>query len=195
MRRLIVSVAAVALLCAGAVEAQQAPTSKSKAGRDAGDAASGPVGATSAATLGSLSTSAFVQNAARSDMYEIQAAMLAEQKSQNAQVKDFAQMMAKDHTMTTQKLMAALPAGVTPPSDLDKRRQGLLDNLKNSTSGEFDKRYASQQVAAHQEALTLMQGYAKRGDNAQLKSLAGQTVPMIQMHLTLAKALPGATGK
>lgn len=194
MRSLIFAMAGAALLYTAAA-AQEAPTSKSKLGRDAGDTAAGPVGQTSAATLGSVNASAFVQNAARSDMYEIQAAMLAQQKSKTSQVKDFAQMMVKDHTMTTQKLMAALPAGVSAPAGLDKRRQGLLDDLKNSTAGEFDKRYATQQVAAHQEALTLMQGYAKRGDNAQLKALAGQTVPMIQMHLTLAKALPGAPSK
>lgn len=193
-RPLILAVAGAALLYAGAA-AQEAPTSKSKAGRDVGDAASKPVGATSAAPLGSVNTSAFVQNAARSDMYEIQAANLAQQKSQSPQIKDFAQMMVKDHTMTSQKVKAALPAGVTAPTSLDKRRQGLLDDLKNSAAGEFDKRYATQQVNAHQEALTLMQGYAKRGDNAQLKQLAAQTVPMIQMHLQLAEALPGAPKK
>lgn len=192
MRRLTFAVATVALIYAGAAGAQQAPTSKSKVGRDAGDAASAPVGATSAATLGSVNTTAFVQNAARSDMYEIQAANLALQKSQNAQIKDFAQTMVKDHTMTSQKLMAALPAGVSAPKDLDKRRQGMLDNLTNSPAGEFDKRYAMQQVAAHKEALSLMRGYAKRGDNAQLKQLAADTAPKIQMHLQMAEKLPGA---
>lgn len=194
MRTLALTALIVTAL-AGSAVAQQAPTSKNKVGRDAGDAASAPVGATSAATVGSVNAKAFVQNAARSDMYEIQAGNLALQKSQNSQVKDFAQMMVKDHTMTSQMLMSNLPAGVTAPKDLDKRRKGMLDNLQNSPAGEFDKRYAAQQVAAHKEALTLMQGYAKRGDNAQLKQLASMTVPMIQRHLDLAKKLPGAPGR
>jgi putative membrane protein len=185
-------VAGLALLYAGAADAQQAPTSKSKVGRDGGDAASAPVGKTSAATLGSVNATAFVQNAARGDMYEIQAGQLAAQKSQNAKIKDFAQTMVKDHTQTTQMLMMALPSGMTAPKDLDKRRQGMLDNLKNSPSGEFDKRYVTQQVAAHKEALTLMQGYAKHGDNAQLKSFASVAAPKIQQHLNMAKMLPGA---
>ena len=193
MRPLTLAVAGLALLYVSAAAGQEAPTSKSKLGRDAGDAAAGPVGATSAATVGSMNANAFVENAARSDMYEIQAGNLAVQQSQTAKVKDFARMMVKDHTETTQKLMATLPAGVTAPKDLDKRRQGLLDDLKNSAPGEFDKRYATQQVNAHQEAVTLMQGYSKRGDNAQLKQLAAQTVPKIQHHLELAKALPGGS--
>lgn len=192
MRPFVLVAAAAALLYAGATTAQEAPTSKSKTGRDVGDAASAPVGATSAATLGSVSTSAFVQNAARSDMYEIQAGNLALQKSQNAQIKAFAQKMVHDHTMTSQAMMAALPSGVHAPTGLDKRRQGLLDDLKNSAPGEFDKRYAMQQTKAHEEALTLMRGYAAHGGNAKLKQLASQTVPMIEMHLQMAKMLPGA---
>lgn len=195
MRAPFLVLAAAAVMFTGSASAQTAPTSKSKVGRDAGDAAAAPVGQVAASTAGSTNTTAFVQNAARSDMYEIQAANMALQRSQSAQIKDFAQTMVKDHTQTSQKLMAALPSGVTAPKDLDKRRQGMLDNLKNSAPGEFDKRYAAQQVAAHQEALTLMKGYGEHGDNAQLKQLASQTAPKIEQHLNMAKMLPGASGK
>lgn len=195
MRVHVLAVTALVLVFGGAAAAQEAPTSKSKAGRDAGDVASAPVGKTAAATLGSVNATAFVQNAARSDMYEIQAANMALQRSQNAQIKDFAQMMVKDHTQTSQKLMSTLPAGMMAPKDLDKRRQGMLDNLKNSAPGEFDKRYVAQQIAAHQEAVTLMRGYGDRGDNPQLKQLAAATAPKVEQHLQLAKMLPGAAGK
>src|SRR5436309_3266555 len=62
------------------------------------DATGAAVGTMSAATLGSHDTGAFVSNAAQSDMYEIQAAKIAETKSKNADVKAFAKMMEKDHT-------------------------------------------------------------------------------------------------
>ena len=191
MRRFILALAGLTLICAGEAAAQ-APTSKSKAGRDAGDAASAPVGATSAATLGSVNTTAYVQNAARSDMYEVQAGQLAADRAQDAKIKDFAQMMVKDHTQTTQRLMQNLPSGVTAPTDLDKRRSGMLDNLRQSKGAEFGKRYVTQQIAAHKEALTLHQGYAKRGDNPKLKQLAGEIAPKVEMHLQMAKMLPGA---
>src|SRR6059058_5381802 len=62
------------------------------------DATGAAVGSLSASTMGSHDTGAFVSNAAQSDMYEIQAGKIAEQKSKNADVKAFAKMMEKDHT-------------------------------------------------------------------------------------------------
>ena len=167
----------------------QAPTSQTRVGRDAGDAASAPVGMTSAATLGSVNAKAFVQDAARSDMYEVAAGRLAVAKTGDPAVKSFARRMVEAHTKTTTALKAALPSGVTPPSELDKRRQGLLDDLRASKGPEFDKRYINQQVAAHQEALALMRGYAAHGDDPALKAVAAKAVPIVEHHLEMAKQL------
>jgi len=154
------------------------------------DAVGAAVGSTSAATLGSHDTGAFVSNAAQSDMYEIQAAQIAEQKSKNAEVKAFAKKMIADHTALTKEMKPLITAaGQTPPADLDQRRKGFLDNLKAADAGSFDKTYMDQQVAAHDEALTLMQGYAKDGSDAGLKAAAAKAVPKVQMHSDMAKKL------
>ena len=154
------------------------------------DATGAAVGSVSAATLGSHDTGAFVSNAAQSDMYEIQAAQVAQQKSKNADVKKFAGEMIKDHTKLSNEMKPLITkAGQTPPSDLDQRRKGFLDNLKAADAGSFDKTYMDQQVAAHDEALTLMQGYAKDGGDAGLKAAAAKAVPIIQHHSDMAKQI------
>jgi putative membrane protein len=171
------------------------PASQNKPMRDAGDALSKPVGMASADTLGSMNSSAFVENAARSDMYEIRAGKLAEQKSSNRQIKAFARKMVAAHTKTTAGLKAAIAEGhvnVAVPTGLDQRRKGMLDNLRASSGAEFDKRYVAQQIAAHEEALSLMKGYADHGDNEALKAAAAKTAPLVQQHLDMAKQLPGA---
>jgi len=93
-------------------------------------------------------------------------------------------MMITDHTATS-KAMAPLAqaAGQTPADKLDQRRQGFIDNLKTASDGDFNKVYVDQQVAAHKEALDLMQGYAKDGSDAGLKDAAAKTAPKVQMHL------------
>ncbi|MGZ8362927.1 MAG: DUF4142 domain-containing protein [Caulobacteraceae bacterium] len=104
--------------------------------------------------------------------------------------------MVRDHTKTSNEMKTALPqsgANVTPPTGLDERRQGLIDNLRTA-GGNFDKVYVNQQVAAHQEALTLMQGYADHGDTAQLKALAAKAAPIVQGHLDHVKQLNDAQG-
>src|ERR1700740_2946036 len=84
------------------------------------------VGATSAATLGSHDTGAFVDGAGQGDMYEIQAAKIAEQKSKSADVKAFAKMMVADHTALEAEMKPLIAkAGKTAPTELDQRRKGF----------------------------------------------------------------------
>jgi len=157
------------------------------------DVAGAAVGATSAATLGSHDTGAFVSNASQSDMYEVEAAKMAQTRSKNADIKAFAKMMVTDHTKSTAMLKPlAQAAGQTPADKLDQRRQGFIDNLKAASDADFDKTYVDQQVAAHEEALTLMQGYAKDGGDAALKDAAAKIAPTVQMHLDKIKSIQAA---
>jgi putative membrane protein len=163
------------------------------------DLAAAPVGQTSAATLGAHTTDGFVTSAAMSDMYEVEAAKIAAERSKSAEIKKFAQMMVKDHTTTTTELKGILTkanVAVTPPAGLDERRKGMLDNLRSATPDNFDKTYMDQQVAAHGEAATLMKGYADNGDNADLKAFAAKVAPKVEMHLDMARNLDrsGADG-
>jgi putative membrane protein len=160
------------------------------------DATGAAVGATSANTLGSHDTAAFVTNASQSDMYEIQAAQIAEKRSKNPDLKAFAQMMVKDHTATMNAMKPlAKAAGQTPAADLDNRRKGFIDHLNQASDADFDKTYADQQVAAHREALDLMNGYAKDGPDAGLKAAAAKTAPIVQKHLDRITAIQGAMKK
>jgi putative membrane protein len=85
-------------------------------------------------------------------------------------------------------------SGKTPPTALDKRRSGLIDNLNAAPADQFDKTYIDQQVAAHEETLTLLQGYAEHGSDAGLKADAQKAIPMVQSHLDKAKALQAKLG-
>ena len=154
------------------------------AGNKAEDATGAAVGATSANTVGSHDTAAFASNASQSDMYEVQAAQIAEKRSKNPQIQAFARMMVKDHTASTAMLAPLIQAaGQTPADKLDNRRQGFIDHLNAASDAEFDKTYVDQQVAAHKEALDLMQGYAKDGSDPGLKDGASKIAPTVQKHL------------
>ncbi len=156
------------------------------------DTASKVVGATSAATLGSVNTTAFISNAAQSDMYETQVAKLAEEKSKNPAIKKFARQMITDHAKSTKELTTIVNGGAvkaTLPTGLDNRRQGLVDNLKQASTDDFDARYVDQQIDSHQEAETLMKGFADHGDSDQLKAFAAKMAPIVQGHLDMAKQI------
>ena len=70
------------------------------------------------------------------------------------------------------------------------RETHFINDLNAATGADFDKTYANQQVDGHQDAASLFDAYAKKGDNAALKAFAQKTLPVIQQHLDEAKKLP-----
>ena len=61
----------------------------------------------------------FVNQAASGGLFEVQSSELALQRSQNADVQQFANQMITDHTANNQELMAAAKAeGLTVPAQI-----------------------------------------------------------------------------
>jgi putative membrane protein len=138
----------------------------------------------------------FVDMAASSDMYEIEAGKLAQEKGTSDAVKEFGAMMEKDHTASSDKLKAAVSEageGLTVPTAMQPKHQQQLDALRNA-GDQFDALYAQQQQAAHQEALTLLQGQAESGTVAPLKAFAAAAVPVVEGHVDHARELGDAAG-
>lgn len=137
----------------------------------------------------------FVAKAAVSDMFEVEAGKIAAERSGNAEVKAFAKMMIDMHTKTTADLKAAIATSglaITPPAALPDDKTAALADLRAVDAKDFDKKYMDGQVDAHQAALDLMTRYAQDGDNATLKAAAAATAPVVQEHLTKAKAIRDA---
>jgi putative membrane protein len=170
------------------------PGTSSEAVSAVKDSTAGLVGQVSAEMT--RTTKGFVAAAATSDMYEVAAGKIAEQRAQSPQVREFAEKMVTAHTMTTSKLKGIIADNnidVTPPAHVDDRRQGMLDDLRGAKAQDFDHRYITQQIAAHKEANILMQGYAKDGDNTAIKDFAATTDTAVKMHLEMAQKLDAST--
>ena len=134
----------------------------------------------------------YLAQAASSDMFEIQSGQLALQASQNPAVRNFANMIIRDHTNSTQMLMAAAQSVHIPPPPpaMLPAQQAMLDQLQQAGTGyNFDNVFRQEQIQAHEAALALHQGYAQGGDVPALRATAGQIVPVVQGHLAQAQAL------
>jgi len=135
-------------------------------------------------------TEDFIKEAATSDMLEIDAAKIAQQKG-NAGEKQFAQQMVTDHTKTTSELKGLVPADMKSalPTALDDSSQKKLDKLRDTKPEDFAGQYDPMQVSAHKDAVSLFERYAKGGDDPKLKDWAAKTLPALQHHLEMAQAL------
>ena len=142
-------------------------------------------------TLGIAPTTAdFVKEAAMSDMTEIAASKLGQERG-NAEEKTFASGMISDHTKTSAELKQMVPAEAKAdlPTALDSSSQSKLDKLKDAKPDDFSSDFDSMQVSAHKDAVSLFERYAKGGEDPKLKDWAGKTLPTLQHHLEMAQNL------
>jgi len=134
----------------------------------------------------------FLSQAGSANQFEITSSQLALQASQNAAVRNFANVLIADHTQLGQQVTAAaLSARLQPPpTTLLPAQQAALDQLRAAGAGpSFDMAYQQAQIVAHQQAIQLMQNYATSGDVPVLRTAAAGAIPMMQRHLAMAQAL------
>ena len=137
-------------------------------------------------------TADFVKIAVISDMFEIQSSELALQNHDPA-LSAFATRMIEDHKKTSAALQDLLHGGtvqLAPPTALDENHQDMLDKLKRLHGRDFALQYRSDQIEAHQDAVSLFRRYGEGGENAGLKTWASNTMPTLESHLQAARALP-----
>jgi putative membrane protein len=128
----------------------------------------------------------FTTQAAVGGMAEVELGKMALEKSSNPQVKEFANMMVKDHGMANTELMdIAKQKNITLPSTVDDEHKKKMDDLSKKTGADFDKAYVDAMVSDHKSTLKLMEDESRDGKDAELKAFATKTAPVVQSHLVM----------
>ena len=151
-----------------------------------------PVAAFAASATPDMS---FYKSLAEGGIAEVRDGKLAEHKSADPKIKDFAAMMVKDHTAANQELMALaqskgikLPGGPGIGADTKKAE---LDVLTGET---FDKSYVKSQVKGHRDTVDLLQKEISSGQDAQAKAFAEKVLPTVQSHLKAIEGIATSMG-
>ena len=127
---------------------------------------------------------------------EVDYSQIGAEKATNPSVKQFAQLMVKDHgamldavKSLTSKLNVS-PAANDKVNDLQKENQKDITDLNGKTVGkDFDKEFMEEQVDMHQETLDLLNDLDSKTTKADLKAAIAEAKPKVQAHLDQAKAI------
>ena len=135
--------------------------------------------------------SVFVKKAALDGMTEVEAGKVALAKSQDKEVRNFAQRMVTDHGKANAELESLAKAkGLTAPKQLDPEHEAMVNSLKTKSGADFDRAYAEHMNMDHSKAIALFESATKSND-AQLAQFAQKTLPTLKEHKELAQKLPG----
>lgn len=132
----------------------------------------------------------FIDEASAKGMAEIEASRLAHQKTSSKAVKDYTILVINDRTTANQhlaKIAKKLDLPVASREAVVSRSKALIPEVPEGEA--FDAAYAESQVKATEDAIEQIQQQAATSDVPELKAFAEETLPKLQNHLHMAKAL------
>lgn len=177
----------------GAGSSGMAGHSASSTGSSMGASGAGQSASGAAAGGAKLSASdeKAVKDMAMADMAEVATGKLALSKSQNADVKAYAQQMVDDHGQALTKVQALAQArGVTLPTEPDAKHKAMAAKLEKLSGEAFDKAYMSDAgVKDHKTVLAKLKSDAKKIKDPDVKALADQHEPVVEQHLKSAEQM------
>lgn len=132
----------------------------------------------------------FVKNAANGSLMEIELGKLAQANSSNERIKSFGSMMVKDHGNAYEQLKSLVSSkNIVLPTTLGEDHQKHLDHLKDRKGPAFDLSYMKMMVKDHRGDIKRFKDAAEDAVDADIRTFAVETLPILQKHLDSAKAI------
>ncbi|MDP9515053.1 DUF4142 domain-containing protein [Pseudomonas protegens] len=136
------------------------------------------------------SPAAFIDDASAKGMADIEASRLAHQHTSSRAVKEYTIQVINDRTTANQhlaKIARQLDLPVAPREQVMDQAKRLMPQLPEGT--DFDRAYAANQIKATEAAIRQIQQQAQTSNVPQLKAFAEETLPKLENHLQMAKAI------
>jgi putative membrane protein len=132
----------------------------------------------------------FVKKALQGGMAEVQLGQLTLQKSNNEQVKQFAQRMIDDHTKLGEQMKpVAQQLGVSEPNGISKKDKNAIAKLQALSGPAYDQAYIKDMIKDHKQDLSDFQTEASSGQDPTAKDAANQGSKVIAQHLQMIQQI------
>jgi len=132
----------------------------------------------------------FILAAAQGGMTEVKLGEMAAEKGTRADVKEFGQLMVKDHSAINGDLKAlAAQKGVSLPDNLDEKHQRMIDKMAALSGSAFDEAYIADMVKGHKMDAKEFKAESAATTDADIKSFVDKSLPVVQRHLAQIKAI------
>jgi putative membrane protein len=141
-----------------------------------------------------LNNAAFIEKAALAGLTEVKVSRLAVKKGTTPAIRDFAELMVKDHSAANKQLSsAAASIGAPVPSELDDPHTAAVEKLATLSGRDFDSAYVSLMKQDHDAAVALFENASGELSLAEeLRHFAARTLATLRNHQLQAHNLAGS---
>lgn len=134
----------------------------------------------------------FVRDRISAGRTEMELAKLAQEKTRNNRVKEFAAMMVRDHQKADAELKTVARDANIDLSDMDREADDAKDareKFAKLSGAEFDREFMDRMVNDHEKAVNDVEDKAEGSDNQHIKQWASKTLPTLRKHLEQARQI------
>jgi putative membrane protein len=138
----------------------------------------------------------FLVKVASCNNAEIEISKMAERRTNSAEIKNFANMIQRDHKEAYDKLgqliknrNVGVAAGLEPSTREEIKRLGKLEG------NNFDRAFLDHMIREHKKAITIFENQASNGKEADIRNYAKELLPDLRKHLKKAEELAKNTGR
>jgi putative membrane protein len=138
----------------------------------------------------SMTDTNFILAAAQGGMTEVKLGELASTIGKREDVKEFGQMMVKDHTALNDDLKTlATQKGIALPISLDAEHQDMVLKIAGLTGSDFDDAYINGVIQAHQIDAKVFRAESAATQDTGIKYFLDTSIPVVDSHLQQATTL------
>jgi len=133
------------------------------------------------------SDSVFLAETAASNLIEIKITQLAQEKTSNDSIKDFAKMLERDHTNLYNDLQTlAKVKSIIIPTSVISENMKMYDEMKEKDEPEFDEGFCEMMVNKHKKSIAKFEKTAKESNDLDIRNFAISALPTLRNHLAMA---------
>ncbi len=138
----------------------------------------------------------FVKEAGAGNAAEVKMGELALKNAESQEVKDFAQMMIKDHAAANEDLsVVAKNHNINFPPDAPEKEKALGKKMLDVKGKAFDEAYVKHAVKDHTDDVAEYKKAKSEVKDEKLVEYVAKTTPIIEGHLAEAKKLEASMKK
>jgi putative membrane protein len=137
----------------------------------------------------------FVKEAAQGGMMEVKMGQTAKDHGQNADVKNYGEMLVKDHGKANERLTKlASQKGVNLAKEMEPKHTDMIQDMEKKSGPDFDRAFIEHAIKDHRKDISKFERASRDLNDSELKSFASETLPTLRHHLDEAERIAKSMG-
>jgi len=137
----------------------------------------------------------FIKEAAEGGMMETKVGQLAKDHASNQDVKNYGDMLVKDHSKANDRLtQIASEKGVNLAKEMEPKTEKMVKDLENKSGADFDRAFIQDAIKDHRKDIAKFERASRDLTDSDLKAFATETLPTLRNHLAEAERIAKSMG-